>query len=151
MPSGEEARNSMTFSVKAQQHSVAGQLFLSFRGKKIITVGRHSIYNLMHCFVRNPCMMHHCKNKRAQIPHHCLHGILSLTSWCLFPRKRDQKPHTVISSRRKWILLKDKQRHHLNFNPKGIFVKLTLLVLKLSLASAHLLSNRSDRHFSIPS
>ena len=32
MPSGEEARNSMTFSIKAQQHSVAGQLILALGG-----------------------------------------------------------------------------------------------------------------------
>lgn len=75
-PSGEEARNCMTFSTKAQHPSVPRQLFLSLGGNKIITVGRNSIYILMHCFVRNPCTMHQLRNKWAQIPHHCIHGIL---------------------------------------------------------------------------
>lgn len=84
-PSGEEARNSMTFSIKAQQHSVAGQLFLALgAGGGGITLDRDSLYILMHGFVRNPHLMHHYKNKWAQIPHHCRHGILSLNSEVYF-------------------------------------------------------------------
>ena len=61
-----------------------GSYFWLSAGKKVITLGRDSLYILMHGFVRNPHVMHHYKNKWAQIPHHCLHGILSLSSEVYF-------------------------------------------------------------------
>ena len=123
--------------------------------KKIITLGRDSLYSLMHGFVRNPHMMHHSNNKWAQIPHHCLHGFLSefwslLLHICLL-RKPDQKLHNVISSERKWTLSKDKDIILILIWKAFWFVKLHLLVLKLNLASAHLLSKSNNRHFSISS
>lgn len=83
------------------QHHVARQLFLSFRKKnlKIITVGRNSVYILMHCFARNPCMTHSYKKKWAQVPFQCLCRILSLSSQVYFLVFVPQEDRPITSHR----------------------------------------------------